>query len=220
MTSLVTMIDVILPCLNEAEALPRVLANVPHGIRPLVVDNGSADGSAEIAERLGASVIRCQTRGYGAACHAGLVAATSEVVAFCDCDGSLPLDAVPRLASEVLDGSADLAIARRRVTSSGGWPWHARSANRVLAWHLRRHGVPVHDVGPIRVARRARLLELEQQDRRSGYPLETLLLAGRAGWRVVEHDVEYLPRLGKSKVTGTVRGTAQAVRDMSVVMAR
>lgn len=215
-----SMIDIVLPCLDEAAALPLVLADLPEGTRAIVVDNGSTDGSPDIARSLGAQVVAASQRGYGAACHAGLEAATADVVAFVDCDGSFDLSVIPALAAPVIDGSADLAVGRRRPVSSGVWPVHARVANGVLSWRLRRLGLPVHDVGAVRVGRRAGLLDLGQIDRRSGYPLETMVLAAKAGWRVVETDVDYHPREGRSKVTGTVRGTVQAMRDMTVVLAR
>lgn len=214
------MIDIVLPCLDEAAALPLVLEDLPEGTRALVVDNGSTDGSPEIARSLGAQVVTAAQRGYGAACHAGLMAAMSDVVAFVDCDGSFDLSVVPELAAPVLDGTADLAVGRRRPVARGAWPAHARLANGVLSWRLRRLGLPVHDVGAVRVGRRTDLIDLAQIDRRSGYPLETMVLAAKAGWRVVETDVDYHPRQGRSKVTGTVRGTMQAMRDMTVVLAR
>lgn len=214
------MIDIVLPCLDEADALPHVLGGLPEGTRALVVDNGSTDGSPDLARSLGAVVVPAAQRGYGAACHAGLSAATSEYVAFVDCDGSFDLGVVPQLAAPVIAGSADLAVGRRRPVGRGAWPAHARVANTALSWRLRRLGLPVHDVGAVRVGRREALLGLDQQDRRSGYPLETMVLAAKAGWRVVETDVDYHPRTGRSKVTGTVRGTLQAMRDMTAVLAR
>lgn len=218
---LTAVIDLILPCLDEAEALPWVLSRMPPEVRPIVVDNGSLDGSVEIAASLGATVVTCAQRGYGAACHAGLVAATSELVGFCDCDGSIDPAYVSACASLLSDGQVDLVVARRRPTTRRAWPVHARAANAGLTWWLRRRtDVRLHDVGPLRLGRRTALLSLEQTDRRSGYPLETLLLASRAGWRIAELDVAYSPRAGRSKVTGTVRGTVQAVHDMTVVLAR
>lgn len=215
------MIDLVLPCLDEASAIPRVLERVPHDVRAIIVDNGSSDGSVRLARRLGATVVECPQRGYGAACHAGLVASTAEYVAFCDCDGSLDPGAVTGFVALIAGGTADLVIGRRRPTARSAWPVHARTANAVLSWSLRRRvGVYVHDIGPIRAARRSALLELGQTDRRSGYPLETLVLAGKADWRVVERDVDYQPRVGKSKVTGTVGGTLRAIKDMSAVLAR
>jgi len=215
------MLEVILPCLNEAEALPWVLERIPAGVEAIVVDNGSTDGSPELAARLGARVVTCDRRGYGAACHAGLLAASAELVAFCDCDSSIDPSELLDFAAPVAVGTADLVVGRRRPRGRGAWPTHARVANVALAWRLRQlTGVRLHDIGPLRVARREGLLALDQLDRRSGYPLETVLLAARAGWRIVERDIDYHARSGRSKVTGTVRGTAQAIRDMSAVLAR
>jgi glycosyltransferase involved in cell wall biosynthesis len=150
-------LDVILPCLNEAPALPWVLERMPAGFRPIVVDNGSTDGSGGLARSLGATVVREPRPGFGAAAHAGVLAATA--------------------------------------------------------------GVRLHDLGPMRAAGREALLGLNLTDRRFGYPLEMVLNAAAAGWRVAEVEVAYLPRIGKSKVTGTVRGSVRTVRDMSRVLA-
>ena len=208
-------VDVILPCLDEAGALPFVLGRMPAGYRPIVVDNGSADGSPEIAAGLGALVVREPRRGFGAACHAGLLAATSEVVCFLDCDGSFDPADLPKVAAPVLAGASDLFLGQRRPTSPGAWPPHARLANRLLAVRIRREtGVRLRDLGPMRAARREALLGLDITDRRFGYPLEMVLKAAEAGWRIGETDVPYAPRTGKSKVTGTVPGTLRAVRDM------
>jgi glycosyltransferase involved in cell wall biosynthesis len=215
------MIDLVLPCLDEVEALAWVLDRVPDGVRPIVVDNGSSDGSPELAARLGATVVRCSIRGYGAACHTGLEAASAELVAFCDCDASIDPAQAIEFAQLISDGDADLVVGRRRPVSSGAWPVHARLANTALTWWLRtRTGTDLHDIGPLRVARRADLLNLGQLDRRSGYPLETIVLAAKAGWRITERDLPYRPRAGHSKVTGTVAGTLRAVCDMSTVLAR
>ncbi|RPE27732.1 glycosyltransferase A (GT-A) superfamily protein (DUF2064 family) [Kitasatospora cineracea] len=213
-------VDVVLPCLDEARALPWVLGRVPAGWRAIVVDNGSRDGSARIAAELGATVVTEPRRGFGAACHAGLLAADAELVCFLDCDGSLDPAQLPRVADPVLAGTADLVLGRRRPTSFGAWPPHARLANLVLARRLRAlTGADLHDLGPMRAARRERLLALGLGDRRSGYPLEAVLSAAAAGMRIAEVPVDYRPRAGRSKVTGTVRGTRQAVRDMRAVLA-
>ncbi|WP_415924646.1 glycosyltransferase family 2 protein [Streptomyces sp. MI02-7b] len=215
-----SQVDVILPCLDEAAALPWVLERVPAGWRAVVVDNGSTDGSAAVAERLGATVVREPRRGFGAACHAGLLAATADVVCFCDCDGSLDPGLLPSVADPVRAGDADLVLARRRPTGPRAWPLHARLANLELARLIRRRtGLRLHDLGPMRAARREALLGLGLDDRRSGYPLQMLVRAADAGWRIRETEVPYLPRTGRSKVTGTWRGTWHAVRDMRAVLA-
>jgi len=214
------VIDVVLPCLDEAGALPWLLPRLPEGYRAIVVDNGSTDGSPDIARDLGATVVTCAQRGYGAACHAGLEAAGADIVAFCDCDASVDPADLPALIAPVAADAADLVVGRRRPTGRGSWPLHARIANLELARQVRRRtGLPLRDLGPVRVARRTPLLGLGIADRRSGYPLETVLRAARAGWRVEGRDVAYAPRTGKSKVTGTARGTIQAVRDMRAAFA-
>ena len=213
-------IDVVLPCLNEAGALPWLLTRMPVGYRPIVADNGSTDGSAQIAAGHGATVVNVPQRGFGAACHAGLLAASSDIVAIMDADGSFdPLD-LAVVTGPVRDDGVDLMLGRRAPTAQGAWPAHARIGNMVLSAELRRRaGVPLHDLGPMRAARRQALLDLDLQDRRFGYPLEMVMRAAAAGWRIGEAPVPYYPRTGKSKVTGTVGGTVKAVRDMRRVLA-
>jgi len=215
------VIDVVLPCLNEAGALPWVLDRLPEGYRAIVADNGSTDGSPDIAREHGALVVSARPRGFGAAAHAGLCAATADLVCFLDADGSLDPRHLPWVVGPVLSGESDLTLGRRRPTVRAAWPLHARLGNAILARRLRRHaGVPVSDLGPMRAARRQPLLDLAIADRRFGYPLEMVVKAARAGWRVSEVDVPYAPRAaGRSKVTGTVRGTLRTVRDMSRVLA-
>ncbi|MBT2233719.1 glycosyltransferase family 2 protein [Nonomuraea sp. NEAU-A123] len=167
-------VDVVLPCLNEEAALPWVLGRMPDGFHPIVVDNGSTDGSARVAAKLGATVVTEPRRGFGAACHAGLVAATTDVVCFMDADASLDPEQLPLVAGPVLAGEAELVLGRRLL-------------------------------GP--------------GDRRCGYPLEMVLRAASAGWRIGEVEVNYLARAGRSKVTGTVRGTLRAIGDMRRVLA-
>ena len=209
------MIDVVLPVLNEAEAIPWVLSRIPSGYRAVVVDNGSTDGSGDLASRLGAVVVTEGRPGFGSACFAGLRAATSEVVCFMDCDGSLDPADLPSVSGPVLAGHAGLVLGARRA-QRGAWPLHARLGNRALSWEVRRRtGLSLRDLGPMRAARREPLLGLGIVDRRCGWPLEMVLRAAAAGWRIAEVDVPYLARAGRSKVTGTVRGTARTVLDMS-----
>ncbi|MFB7656055.1 MULTISPECIES: glycosyltransferase family 2 protein [unclassified Streptomyces] len=181
---------------------------------------GSTDGSADLARALGATVVTEPRRGFGAACHAGLTAATADIVCFCDCDASLDPGLLTPFVREIRAGTADLVLGRRRPRGRGAWPPHARAGNLALARMLRRRtGLRLHDLGPLRAARREALLGLGLTDRRSGYPLQMVVRAADAGWRVTEHDVPYLPRTGASKVTGTWRGTWHAVRDMRGVLA-
>ena len=216
------LVDVVLPCLDEAASLPWVLGRLPAGYRAIVADNGSTDGSAGIAAELGATVVPVPQRGFGAAAHAGLEAATAEVVCFCDADGSMDPAQLPRVAGPVLSRTADLVLGRRRP-SRGAWPVHARVANLALARMLRsRTGLRLHDLGPMRAARREALLGLHLTDRRFGYPLEMVTSAADAGWRISEVDVDYAVRTegSRSKVTGTVLGTIRTVRDMRSVLSR
>jgi glycosyltransferase involved in cell wall biosynthesis len=211
------VIDVVLPCLDEAAALPWVLGQMPAGYRAIVVDNGSTDGSAEIAVRAGATVVLERRRGFGAACDAGLRAATGEIVCFIDADASLDPAELPAVVAAL--ATADLVLGRRRPTARGAWPVHARLGNAVLARTLnRRAATRLHDIGPMRAARRAGLIELGLTDRRFGYPMEMVLRAAERGWRIAEIDVAYHPRAGRSKVTGTLRGTARAVADIRGVL--
>ncbi|WP_435830879.1 glycosyltransferase family 2 protein [Polymorphospora rubra] len=213
-------VDVILPCLDEAAALPDVLRRMPAGYRAIVVDNGSRDGSPEVAARAGATVVVEPRRGYGAAVDAGLRAADADVVCVLDADGSIDPAGLSTLVGLVTGGSADLAVGRRVPVGRGAWPWHARAGNAVLAALMRRRGLPVRDIGPVRAARRDGLLRLDVRDRAFGYPLELLTRAGRAGWRIVERPVPYRPRAAgtSSKVSGSVRGTLRATRDMARVL--
>ena len=213
-------VDVVLPVLDEAAALPWVLSRMPDGHRAIVVDNGSTDGSGDLARRSGALVVTEPRRGFGAACAAGLAAADATVVAFCDADGSLDPRDLPLVSGPVLAGRADLVLGARRTTATRAWPLHARVANRYLAHRIRTvANVPLTDLGPMRAGRRDGLRALGVMDRRSGWPLEQVLRAARAGWCITEVSIAYQPRIGRSKVTGTVGGTARAVGDMRRVLA-
>jgi glycosyltransferase involved in cell wall biosynthesis len=215
-------VDVVLPCLDEAASLPWVLSRLPAGYRAIVADNGSTDGSADVAAGWGALVVPVPQRGFGAAAHAGLEAATADHVCFCDADGSLDPRQLPRVLDPVRTGEHDLVLGRRRP-ARGAWPLHARVANVALARMVRRRtGLRLHDLGPMRAGRRAALLDLGLTDRRFGYPLEMVTRASDAGWRVAEVDVDYGVRTAgsRSKVTGTVRGTVRTIRDMRAVLAR
>ena len=212
------MPDVVLPALDEALAIPAVLASLPADYHPIVVDNGSVDETAAIARRLGARVVVEPRRGFGAACFAGLSAATADVVCFMDCDGSLDGRDLPLVAEPVIAGRADLTLGARQA-DAGAWPLHARLANRSLAFEVRRRTtLRVRDLGPMRAARREKLLTLGLLDRRFGWPLEMVLRAWQDGWHIEEVDVPYAPRVGRSKVTGTVGGTIRTMRDMAQLL--
>ncbi|MGI8776795.1 MAG: glycosyltransferase family 2 protein [Acidimicrobiales bacterium] len=212
------MPDVVLPVLDEVEALPWVLGRMPPGYRPIVVDNGSTDGSAEVAASLGAQVVVEARKGFGAACWTGLMTADDDVVCFMDCDGSFDPADLEKVADPVRTGRSDLCLGGRKA-ERGAWPLHARVANRVLTLELRRRtGLRLRDLGPMRAAHRAPLVDLGLQDRRSGWPLEMVLRAADAGWSITEVPVTYRCRSGRSKVTGTVGGTLRAIRDMSAVL--
>lgn len=207
-------VTVVLPCLNEAASLPGVLERIPSGYRALVVDNNSNDGTADVARSHGAEVVTERRPGYGSAVHAGIVAATTPVVAVLDADGSMDPAELPLMVAE-LDRGADMVTGRRRPVRGLRWPWHARLGTAAVSWRLRtRHHLAVHDIAPMRVARRDALLNLGVEDRRSGYPVELLVRAAAAGWKVVERDVGYGPRTGgKSKVSGSAKGSLVAAVD-------
>jgi glycosyltransferase involved in cell wall biosynthesis len=213
--------DLVLPCRDEGPALRDLLPTIPDLFAVIVVDNGSTDGTADVARALGATVVLEERPGYGAAVHAGVQAATAEHVAVMDGDGSFDARDLLALLEDVRAGRADLATGRRRPVRRGVWPWHARAGNTVVLWWLRRRvGLAVHDIAPMRVCRRDALLALDVGDRRFGYPVELLQKAQSAGWRISEHDIAYLPRADgtRSKVSGSVRGTVRAARDFARVL--
>lgn len=208
-------IDVVLPCLNEAGALPAVLARIPVGYRAIVVDNDSTDGSAEVAAAYGAVVVHEPRRGYGAAVQAGLAAASREAVAVLDADGSLDPYVLPSMVAVLAAGKVDLVVGRRVPARPKALSPATRLGTALLAAVLRGRGVPVHDIARIRVARRTRLLELGASHPGAGYPVQLLVLAGRAGWRLHETDVACGPRVRRSAgVPGSPRGSVRTARDM------
>lgn len=218
-----TTTDLILPCRDEGPALRGLLPRVPDAFSVIVVDNGSSDDTAEVARELGALVVTESRPGYGAAVHAGLLAATADLVAFMDGDGSFDPDELLPMVADVAEGRADIAVGRRRPVSSRVWPWHARVGNSlIVAWLRRRIDMDAHDIAPMRVCGREALLALDVRDRRFGYPVELLQKATRAGWRFAERDVAYHPRAvgTRSKVSGSVSGTARTARDFWKVLER
>ena len=207
--------DLVLPCRDEAAALRDLLPRIPSDFAVIVVDNGSSDGTADVARALGALVVEETVPGYGAAVHRGLVSASRPFVAVMDGDGSFDPADLLALLEDVRAGRADLAVGRRRPVSRGVWPWHARLGNHLVVWLLRRRGFNAHDIAPIRVSGRSELLSLDVRDRRFGYPVELMQKATAAGWRIVERDVAYHPRAEgtKSKVSGSLLGTVRTARD-------
>ena len=213
--------DLILPCRDEGPALRTLLPGIPEQFAVTVVDNGSTDSTVSVAREHGATVVTEQRPGYGAAVHTGLLSATREYVAVMDGDGSFDPDSLVGLLDDVRAGRADLAVGRRRPVARGVWPWHARAGNGAIVFWMRyRVGLPVRDIAPIRVCRRADLLALDVRDRRFGYPVELLHKATTAGWRITERDVDYLPRATgtRSKVSGSVRGTVRTAHDFWKVL--
>jgi glycosyltransferase involved in cell wall biosynthesis len=213
-------VTVILPALNEAAALPTALVSFPPEADLLVVDIGSTDQTAAVAAAHGAQVVHEPRRGFGAACWTGVQAATGEVLVFADADGSFDGADLPAVARPVLAGEADLVVGSRMAhRDPGAMSALAVLENRLLALVCRvLFGVPVSDLGPFRAIRRDRLLALGMTDRGSGWPLEMIGRAGAVGLRVAEVPVRYRPRAGgRSKVSGSVRGTVRAVTAMAAV---
>jgi glycosyltransferase involved in cell wall biosynthesis len=218
-------VTVVLPALDEAAALPVALASFPAGVDLVVVDNGSSDGTGEVAAALGARVVREPRRGFGAACWAGVQACPhAEVVAFADADGSFDGADLLRLAGPVLRGEADLAIGSRTLgqRDPGAMSHLALAENRVLGAACGLlFGVRLSDLGPFRALRRDVLLGLGIRDRGQGWPLEMVGRAGRAGLRVAEVPVRYRRRAGgTSKVSGSLRGSVGAAAAMASVVCR
>ncbi len=207
----------VMPCLDEEAALPRVLADLPLDapwLRVVVVDNGSRDQSAEVARSFGVEVVREERRGYGAACLRGIAERRDEeIVAFLDCDHADDPRMLPVLLAPIREGRADLVLGSRmlRPQARRALPLQARFGNRLAAYLLRRwFGLACTDLGPFRAIRADALARLDMQDRDYGWTVEMQAKAGLAGLRSVEIAVPYRPRIGRSKITGTLRGTLLA----------
>jgi rSAM/selenodomain-associated transferase 1 len=218
-------VTVVLPALDEAEALPAALASFPSGVDLLVVDNGSRDRTAAVAAAAGARVVVEPRRGFGAACWAGVQASPhAEVIAFADADGSFDGADLAAVAGPVLDDQADLVVGSRLtgVRDPGAMPPSAVAANRFIGLACRLlFGVRLTDLGPFRAVRRDVLVALGIRDRGQGWPLEMIGRAGHAGLRVVEVPVRYRPRAGgTSKVSGSLRGSMRAAAAMAGVTCR
>jgi len=216
-------VTIVLPALDEAQAISGTVTGLlGQADEILVVDNGSTDGTGTLAAAAGARVILEPRRGFGAACFAGATGASGDLLCFMDADGTFaPADAA-RVIDEVQNGRLDLCLGTRTLRRDAAITPAMRVANRALGASVRLAGGPVlSDIGPLRAIRRDVLLGLDVRDRAFAWPLEMVVRASRRGLRIGEVPVAYLPRAGgKSKVSGSLRGSARAAWQMSVLLAR
>ena len=209
-------VSVIIPTRNEAQAIGRVLGDLPadFATEVIVVDNNSTDGTPEIASRMGARVISEARRGYGRACLTGLACASApDVVVFLDGDYSDRPAELPLLLAPIAEGRADITIGSRfgGKSNPGALPWHQSFGNRLAAGLIRLlYGVKISDLGPFRAARADMLRTLALEETTYGWAVEMIVKGAIAGFRIVEVSVSYYPRIGKSKISGTVKGTVGA----------
>ena len=209
-------VSVIIPTHNEAGAIERVLGDLPTDLTTevIVVDSNSNDGTPEIAARMGARVIHEPRRGYGRACLTGLSAANSaDVVVFLDGDYSDRPSELPILLAPITEGRADITLGSRLHLRSlaGALPWHQAFGNRLAAALIRLlYGLKITDLGPFRAGRVDVLRALALEETTYGWAVEMILKGALAGFRVVEVPVSYYPRIGKSKISGTLKGTVGA----------
>lgn len=209
-------VSVIIPTHNEAQAIERVLAGLPSDLvaEVIVVDSNSSDGTPEIAARMGARVIHEPRRGYGRACLTGLAAADSpDVVVFLDGDYSDRPSELPILLEPIIDGRADITLGARlhEGNSAGALPWHQVFGNRLAASLINLlYDLRISDLGPFRAARSDVLREIALEETTYGWAVEMILKGALAGYRIVEVPVSYYPRIGKSKISGTLKGTLGA----------
>jgi glycosyltransferase involved in cell wall biosynthesis len=209
-------VSVVIPTHNEAQAIERVLADLPSDLTTevIIVDSNSTDGTPEIAARMGARVIQEPRRGYGRACLTGLAAANSpDVVVFLDGDYSDRPAELPNLLAPIIEGHADVTLGSRlhSQNSADALPWHQVFGNRFAAGLIRLlYGLKITDLGPFRAARADVLRALSLEETTYGWAVEMILKGALAGFRVVEVPVSYHPRIGKSKISGTLKGTIGA----------
>ena len=209
-------VSVIIPTHNEAQAIGRVLADLPSALvtEVLVVDSNSSDGTPEIAERMGARVLREPRRGYGRACLTGLAAADHpDIAVFLDGDYSDRPDELPLLLAPIVDGKADITLGSRlaKHNASDALPWHSAFGNRLAAAMIRvLYAQRITDLGPFRAARADVLRQLALREATYGWAVEMILKGALGGFRIVEVPVSYYPRIGKSKISGTLKGTIGA----------
>jgi glycosyltransferase involved in cell wall biosynthesis len=209
-------VSVIIPTRNEAQAIVHVLSDLPSSLvtEVIIVDSGSTDGTAEIAARTGARVIQEPRRGYGRACLTGLTKANSpDVVVFLDGDYSDRPSELPILLAPIIDGRADITLGSRLQGNNehGALPWHQALGNRFAASLIRLlYGIEITDLGPFRAGRADVLHALALEETTYGWAVEMILKGALAGFRVVEVPVSYYQRIGKSKISGTLKGTLGA----------
>ena len=209
-------VSVIIPTHNEAQAIGLVLADLPAKMvtEVLVVDSNSTDGTAAIAEAKGARILHEPRRGYGRACLTGLAAANQpDVVVFLDGDYSDRPDELPLLLAPIAEGRADITIGSRlaKQNVAGALPWHSVFGNRLAAAMIRAlYGQRITDLGPFRAARADVLRQLALEEDTYGWAVEMILKGALGKFRIVEVPVSYYPRIGKSKISGTLRGAVGA----------
>jgi len=209
-------VSVVIPTHNEAQSIALVLADLPSDLATevIVVDSNSTDGTPEIAAKMGARVIQEPSRGYGRACLTGLAAANSpDVVVFLDGDYSDRPSELPILLAPIIEGAADITLGSRLHgrNSAGVLPWHQAFGNRLAANLIKLlYGLNISDLGPFRAGRAHVLRALALEETTYGWAVEMILKGTLAGFRVVEVPVSYYPRIGKSKISGTLKGTIGA----------
>jgi glycosyltransferase involved in cell wall biosynthesis len=209
-------VSVIIPTYNEAQAIGRVLADLPSDLATevIVVDSNSSDGTPEIAAKMGARVVKEPRRGYGRACLTGLANANNpEVIVFLDGDYSDRPSELPILLAPIIEGRADITVGSRLGVdrNSEALPWHAAFGNRLAASLIRLlYGLEISDLGPFRAGRANVLRDLALEEATYGWAVEMILKGAIAGFRIVEVPVSYYPRIGRSKISGTVKGTLGA----------
>jgi glycosyltransferase involved in cell wall biosynthesis len=209
-------VSVIIPTYNEAQAIGRVLADLPSDLvtEVIVVDSNSTDGTPDLAGKTGARVIQETRRGYGRACLTGLASAQNpDVVVFLDGDYSDRPAELPLLLAPIIEGRADITLGSRLGGNSnrGALPWHQSFGNHLAAGLIRLlYGVKISDLGPFRAARTDVLRALALEEPTYGWAVEMIVKGAIAGYRIVEVPVSYYPRIGKSKISGTVKGTVGA----------
>jgi glycosyltransferase involved in cell wall biosynthesis len=209
-------VSVVIPTHNEAQSIGHVLVDLPTALvtEVLVVDSKSTDGTPEIASKLGARVIHEPRRGYGRACLTGLAASDRpDIVVFLDGDYSDRPNELSLLLTPILEGRADITLGSRlgKQNVRGALPWHQAFGNRLAAFMIRvLYDVKISDLGPFRAARTEVLRRLALEETTYGWAVEMILKGALAGFRIVEVPVSYHPRIGKSKISGTLKGTVGA----------